>query len=1068
MDNSLRSTDGPDTIGPDPHPRKTLHHYLQRVRNSLTTREGLVGNYDYAFFFRPNLPFMAKSDTSAPFFGLNDPMPTLLALLLGLQHALAMLGGIVTPPIIIASAIYLSAEQMQYLVSTTLIVCGLLSLIQITRFHIYNTPYYIGSGILSLAGVSFTIITVSSSAFEQMYKNGFCPSAEDGTPLPCPDAYGALIGTSACCALILVLISFMPAKMIQKVFPPIVTGPTVMLIGVSLIQSGFNGWLGGAGLCMSRPDSGFFMNCPNVDAPHALPWGSAEFVGLGFSVFVTILICERLGSPIMKSSSVIIGLLVGCIIAAACGYFDRSGIDAAPVASFIWVHTFKLQVYGPLVLPLLAVYIITACEAVGDITATCDVSQLEVQGKTFDSRIQGGLLADGFNSVLAALMTVTPMTTFAQNNGVIALTRCANRKAGYFCCFFLLVAGIFAKFAAAIVAIPSAVLGGMTTFLFGSVAVSGLAIVARVPMNRRNRFILTAALAMGYGATLTPTWFSHVFGATDNKSLRGFLEAIELVLETGFAVTAFNLDSRCSPKSAAMAETKETDAGSLLRAPSDTIPESIERLPCEYKPLYTFDLEKDKQYRQQYGDMYFLRLAKLKPAAEKVAAVAWAGFEIGGEEATKVERVLDVRQGELCWVTGTIYMDMALKPNILDDISKDHWTSAVPPRQKYKSSDGSDSTMLEDESGRVRLIGARLADEMMVTGCIVSVMGTENANGDFEVIDIRTPDLAPQPARWEHSDSSKTATESGRKVKKQKVEDEDEEMTESRPGSGGKIAIVSGLDISGSNAGHTLQLNLLLEYLLGEALDPASQQQASQISRLIIAGNSIVVDDSVPGGSLGNTRKATHKKYGYDSSAYNPAPTAHLDDFLAALLPSVPVTLLPGASDPANASLPQQPVHSAMFPQARAYGSGPPTDGEKKIGWFDAVTNPWEGEVEGWRVLGTGGQNVDDVFKYVEGEDRLGMMEAMCRWRCCAPTAPDTLWSYPFQDDDPFVIKDCPHLYIVGSQPKFDTTVIEGPDGQMVRLIAVPRFSETGELLLVDSETLEVERVVIDVFNGDS
>lgn len=76
--------------------------------------------------------------------------------------------------------------------------------------------------------------------------------------------------------------------------------------------------------------------------------------------------------------------------------------------------------------------------------------------------------------------------------------------------------------------------------------------------------------------------------------------------------------------------------------------------------------------------------------------------------------------------------------------------------------------------------------------------------------------------------------------------------------------------------------------------------------------------------------------------------------------------------------------------------------------------------------------------------------------------------SYPFQDDDPFVIKDCPHLYIVGSQPKFDTTVIEGPDGQMVRLIAVPRFSETGELLLVDSETLEVERVVIDVFNGDS
>lgn len=115
----------------------------------------------------------------------------------------------------------------------------------------------------------------------------------------------------------------------------------------------------------------------------------------------------------------------------------------------------------------------------------------------------------------------------------------------------------------------------------------------------------------------------------------------------------------------------------MIDKPSAATPESIERLPCEYKPLYTFDLEKDKQYRQQYGDMYFLRLAKLKPAAEKVAAEAWDGFEIGGEAATKVERVLDVRQGQLCWVTGTIYMDMALKPNILDDISKDVSTTTT-------------------------------------------------------------------------------------------------------------------------------------------------------------------------------------------------------------------------------------------------------------------------------------------------------------------------------------------------------------------------------------------------------
>lgn len=242
----------------------------------------------------------------------------------------------------------------------------------------------------------------------------------------------------------------------------------------------------------------------------------------------------------MKSTSVVIGLLVGCIIAAACGYFDRSTIDAAPVASFIWVHTFKLQIYAPLVLPMLSVFIICACEAIGDVTASCDVSRLEVSGPIYESRIQGGVLADGCNGVLAALMTITPMTTFAQNNGVIALTRCANRKAGYCCCLFLIIMGVFSKFAAALVAIPSAVLGGMTTFLFCSVAVSGIAIITRgVPFNRRNRFILTAGLALGYGATLVPTYFSYVFTyAGSNKSLTSFLNAIVLVMETGFAVTA--------------------------------------------------------------------------------------------------------------------------------------------------------------------------------------------------------------------------------------------------------------------------------------------------------------------------------------------------------------------------------------------------------------------------------------------------------------------------------------------------------------------------------------------------
>ncbi|KAH8728962.1 xanthine/uracil permease protein-like protein, partial [Phaeosphaeriaceae sp. PMI808] len=493
-----------ELIGLDHGPKRTWGEKFRRFRKAFTTKEGLIGKYDYAFLFKPNLPFMKRERRAAPFFGLHDKMPVFLALLLGFQHALAMLAGVITPPIILANAANLTRGQQRYLVSTSLIVCGILSSIQITRFHVWRTPYYIGTGLISVVGTSFATIPVATGALSQMYATGYCPTSATGQKLPCPDGYGAILGTAACCALLEVAMAFTSPRILKKIFPPLVTGPTVMLIGVKLVQSGFQNWAGGSGDCKSRPTSGLFRLCPNVNAPHALPWGSAEFIGLGFSVFITIIICERFGAPIMKSTAVVIGLLVGCIISGSTGYFDRSTIDSAPAVSFIWVHTFKLSVYGPIVLPLLAVYMVLAMEAIGDITATCDVSKLEVDGDMYDSRIQGGILADGLNGIIAALCTITPMSTFAQNNGVIALTRCANRKAGYACCFWLIVMGIFAKFAAALVAIPSAVLGGMTTFLFSAVTVSGIRIISTIPFTRRNRFILTAGFTLGFGATMVP------------------------------------------------------------------------------------------------------------------------------------------------------------------------------------------------------------------------------------------------------------------------------------------------------------------------------------------------------------------------------------------------------------------------------------------------------------------------------------------------------------------------------------------------------------------------------------
>lgn len=143
----------------------------------------------------------------------------------------------------------MSGEIAQYLVSTSLIVSGILSSVQITRFHVWKSPYYIGTGLISVVGTSFAIIPVATGAFAQMYKTGYCSSDASGNKLPCPQGYGALIGTACLCALLEIGLSFTSPKYLKKLFPPLVTGPTVTLIRISLIESGFQDWAGGSGTC---------------------------------------------------------------------------------------------------------------------------------------------------------------------------------------------------------------------------------------------------------------------------------------------------------------------------------------------------------------------------------------------------------------------------------------------------------------------------------------------------------------------------------------------------------------------------------------------------------------------------------------------------------------------------------------------------------------------------------------------------------------------------------------------------------------------------------------------------
>ncbi|KAF9953144.1 hypothetical protein BGZ72_005645 [Mortierella alpina] len=518
----------------------------QTIQQSVGTRSGWLGDYDYGFLCMPTLPGITVTKIP-PFFGLKDKLPLVLAIIMGFQHALAMIAGVVTPSIIMSgggkNALNFPPDMRSQMVSTSLITSGLLSLVQITRFRLGKSRYFIGTGLLSVVGTSFIFLPVLQSSVSTMYASGECKSSVDATGTTiyesCPEAWGKFLGTCMICSLLPIFLSFVPPRVLKKVFPPIVTGVTVMLIGVHLVTSGMSQWGGGSGPCRSNPTTGPFVNCPNNNAPRAAPWGDAQWIGLGFLVFSVIMVVELFGSPFMKNAQVVIGLVVGMVVAVACGYTTSASIDAAPTVTFLWTTTYKYGVYPPAIIPLLITYTLAMVESIGDITASCEVSHLSVEGREFESRLQGGILADGIAGTLAPLFFNSPMSCYAQNNGIISLTRCANTMAGYMCCLFLVLMGIFSKFGALFLTVPDAVLGGMTTFLFSSVVVSGIRILSFLPWTRRERFIVATALTLGMGTALVPGVLTHMFHYHGtNAFVISLINSANIVLDTGFALGA--------------------------------------------------------------------------------------------------------------------------------------------------------------------------------------------------------------------------------------------------------------------------------------------------------------------------------------------------------------------------------------------------------------------------------------------------------------------------------------------------------------------------------------------------
>ncbi|PWZ02977.1 putative purine permease [Testicularia cyperi] len=514
---------------------------LQSVVRKVTTRHGWTGDYSFSALCFPRLvPWKPESKLNggaqdSPFYGVQDDLPIAVAAICGFQHALAMLGGLITPPMLIASALKLSAETSAYLISASLICSGIISAIQQSVIPLpFTGGRQLGVGLLSVVGTSFATLSVTGSVFNNLYADGICPTSPTGARLPCPDAYGYLLGTCAVCALLEIALSFLPHRVLKRMFPPIITGTVVAFIGIKLIGESAIPSFGGGSYCHSNPG----VLCTGT-GQRAFVWGDAHYLGLGFLSFMTVILVEIFGSPAMRSASIALGLLLPLVIAGPLGYMSRAPIDAAKPITFLWVETFKLRVYGPAVLPLLAVYIILMMEAIGDITATSEVSKVEVSGLKYDRRIAGGVLVDGLAGIFSALFTVPPLSVFAQNNGVIAITKCANIMAGRWCSFWLILFGVIGKLAGCVRAIPPPVLGGVLLILFGSIAVSGMKVLQKVEFTRRNRFILALSFGFGFGTLLVDDLFDHLFTyAGGNRALKGFLDSIVIVLSSPFLISA--------------------------------------------------------------------------------------------------------------------------------------------------------------------------------------------------------------------------------------------------------------------------------------------------------------------------------------------------------------------------------------------------------------------------------------------------------------------------------------------------------------------------------------------------
>lgn len=392
-------------------------------------------------------------------YGLEDRPPLRETLFAAAQHLLAIFVAIVTPPLIIAGALGLDQETTSFLVSMSLMVSGVATFIQCRRIG------GIGCGLLCIQGTSFSFIG---------------PIIAAGLAGGLPAIFGATVAGSVVEMFVSRIL-----KYARRVITPLVSGIVVTLIGMSLIKVGITA-CGGGDLSSSN-------------------FGSFQNVGIAALVLILIVIFNRSNNRFLRMGSIVIGLAVGYAVAWWLGMVDFGAVKS--YGGFNYPNPFRYGLHFDLssIIGLGLVYLITSIEAYGDITANSLISGQPVEGETFMKRAEGGILADGFNSMLAGLaFSSFPNSIFAQNNGMIQLTGVASRYVGYFIAAMLVVLGIFPAVGIVFSLMPQPVLGGATLLMFGTVAAAGIRIIASQNINRKATLVMAISFSLGLSVELVP------------------------------------------------------------------------------------------------------------------------------------------------------------------------------------------------------------------------------------------------------------------------------------------------------------------------------------------------------------------------------------------------------------------------------------------------------------------------------------------------------------------------------------------------------------------------------------